>query len=349
MIFAGDIAIPNTNFVLEIPDELKSKDWFVNLEGSLINSEESLQVINQIKVFNRIDSIEKLNRLIHIGACSIANNHIQDCHSVNETILNLDKLGIRYVGGGDSIDEASKALEINEGLGGMTILSFGWDVINCPIANKKRGGVNPYERNHIIKSVRDALRHSDKVICYFHWGYELEAYPLPYDRELAHSLIDMGVHAVIGCHAHRVQQIEVYKGRPIVYGLGNFVFPQGVYWNGRLKFPLFTKTELAFEITEQDEWIAHWFVYDIENNRIFYRGSERISTSESDFEGKAEYVDLDSHSYDVFFKTNRYHKKMLPVYKSNDGEIIYFMKNSFVKSRGKLISLLLKLNLIKSK
>lgn len=349
MIFAGDIAIPNTNFVLEIPDELKSKDWFINLEGSLINSEEFPQAINQIKVFNSVDSIEKLNRFLRIRAFSIANNHIQDCHSINETMRNLDKLGINYVGGGKNIEEASKALEISDRLSALTILSFGWDVINCPVAKKNSGGVNPYERNHVIKSVRDALKHSDKVICYFHWGYELEAYPLPYDRELSHTLIDMGVYAVIGCHAHRVQQIEVYKGRPIVYGLGNFIFPQGKYWNGRLKFPLFTKTEMAFEITEQDEWIAHWFVYDIENCKIYYKTSDRISNSEFDFEGKAEYADLDSHSYDVFFKSNRYHKKMLPVYKSNDGEIIYSIKNKFVKARGKIIALLLKLNLIKSK
>lgn len=50
----------------------------------------------------------------------------------------------------------------------------------------------------------------------------MELYPQPFDRELSKVLIDLGVYAVLGCHAHRVQQIEFYKGRPIVYGLGNF-------------------------------------------------------------------------------------------------------------------------------
>lgn len=46
------------------------------------------------------------------------------------------------------------------------------------------------------------------VICFFHWNYELEKYPQPFDRQLAMDLIDMGVAAVIGCHAHRTQPIE---------------------------------------------------------------------------------------------------------------------------------------------
>lgn len=349
MIFVGDIALPNSNYELDIPNNLRVKNWFVNLEGSLINSEECHTTINQIKVFNNFDSIIKLNHAINIKACSIANNHIEDCQPVHETIQKLDSLGIMHVGAGSNIEEASKVLEISDGTSNMTILSFGWDVINCPIAKKNKSGVNPYKREHIIKSVSNALSRSKILICFFHWGYELEAYPLPYDRKLAHTLIDMGVSAVIGCHAHRTQQIEVYKGRPIVYGLGNFLFQQGQFWDGRLIFPLFTKQELAFEITEHDEWIAHWFDFDIENNKVSYKRSERISPSQSEFEGKAEYAELESHSYDVFFKKSRYHKKMLPVYKSDDGLLVYAVKSSFVKIRGKLIAVLLKLNLIKSK
>ena len=62
-----------------------------------------------------------------------------------------------------------------------------------------------------------------RIIAFMHWNTELELYPQPLDRELSHALIDLGVFAVIGCHAHRVQGYEIYKGHPIVYGLGNFI------------------------------------------------------------------------------------------------------------------------------
>ena len=44
-----------------------------------------------------------------------------------------------------------------------------------------------------------------------------------YEREIAHALIDAGAHAIIGHHAHILRGVEVYRGRPIFHGLGNFV------------------------------------------------------------------------------------------------------------------------------
>ena len=54
------------------------------------------------------------------------------------------------------------------------------------------------------------------------------------DRSLANSLIDLGVDAVICSHTHRVQGAEIYQGKPIIYGLGNWIFPQHKFWNGNL-------------------------------------------------------------------------------------------------------------------
>ena len=43
-------------------------------------------------------------------------------------------------------------------------------------------------------------------------------------KKLARSLIDAGADAVIGGHPHVSQTVDLYKGRPIIYSLGNFVF-----------------------------------------------------------------------------------------------------------------------------
>ena len=62
------------------------------------------------------------------------------------------------------------------------------------------------------------------IIVSFHWGTEKEYYPDSIQKELGHIAIDEGAHLVLGHHPHVLQGIEVYKGRNIVYSLGNFSF-----------------------------------------------------------------------------------------------------------------------------
>ena len=343
MIFCGDIALPDESIKIELPEILKNKKWFVNLEGSLIPSSQVDEMRSQKRVFNNLDALKQLSKTLNIVACSLANNHIEDCGSVDNTERYLEDISLKHVGTGSNLSESEKAIFVADE--DLTVLSFGWDVIKCPSASATKGGVNPYKKEHVIESVKRALLTSNKLVCFFHWGYELEAYPLPYDRELAHSLIDRGVKAVIGCHAHRVQQIEFYKGKPIVYGLGNFLFPHGVYWDGRLKFPDFTKKELAFELTNNGHFISHWFEYDIIENKLNFIYSEEITPEKIDFEGRAEYSELTSKEYDKFFRSNRYHKKLLPVFMSNENNVSYAAKSLFVKYRGCLIDLLVRMNL----
>src|SRR5690606_30903167 len=103
--------------------------------------------------------------------------------------------------------------------------------------------------DHVLDSVERAIRdYPDACILPFmHWSYELEDTPQPFERQLAKKLIDMGVAGVIGCHPHRIGGVEMYKDKPIVYSLGNWMFKQHYYHNGKLKFPDFCNLQLAFE------------------------------------------------------------------------------------------------------
>jgi poly-gamma-glutamate synthesis protein (capsule biosynthesis protein) len=56
-----------------------------------------------------------------------------------------------------------------------------------------------------------------------HWGWE-EDVANPRQRQLARLMIDAGADAVIGGHPHQLQDTDQYKGKPIFYSLGNFVF-----------------------------------------------------------------------------------------------------------------------------
>jgi len=67
----------------------------------------------------------------------------------------------------------------------------------------------------------------DRVVVEFHWGIPYEREPLPEDREKARLAVDCGADVVVGHHPHVIQPMEVYRGRPIFYSVGNFTFGSG--------------------------------------------------------------------------------------------------------------------------
>ncbi|MBI4250123.1 AmmeMemoRadiSam system protein B [Candidatus Uhrbacteria bacterium] len=70
-----------------------------------------------------------------------------------------------------------------------------------------------------------------RVIVFPHWGVEYELKHSQQQEQLARAWIDAGADAVIGAHPHVIQDVGVYKGKPIVYSLGNFIFDQNFSTN----------------------------------------------------------------------------------------------------------------------
>ena len=82
-----------------------------------------------------------------------------------------------------------------------------------------------------------AKANSDFVLFSFHWGPNYQWYPNFKIRRLAWKLIDMGVDLIHGHSSHHVQGIEIYKGKPIFYGMGDFLDDYAVdatFRNGKL-------------------------------------------------------------------------------------------------------------------
>lgn len=77
-----------------------------------------------------------------------------------------------------------------------------------------------------LRSIKDARRSADWVLVSYH-GHESSfdgtEYPADFQIELAHSCIDAGSHAFLGHGPHILRGIEIYKGKPIIYGMGNLV------------------------------------------------------------------------------------------------------------------------------
>ena len=84
---------------------------------------------------------------------------------------------------------------------------------------------NPEHTANFLKTLEKVKKENpDLIIANFHWGVERSLTPEEYQINLAHSAIDNGVDLVLGHHPHVLQGIEKYKGKYIVYSLGNFCF-----------------------------------------------------------------------------------------------------------------------------
>src|SRR5262249_45883678 len=67
----------------------------------------------------------------------------------------------------------------------------------------------------------------DRIVATFHWGVPYVREPSEADRAKARFAIDCGAEIVIGHHPHIIQPLEIYRGRPIFYSIGNFAFGSG--------------------------------------------------------------------------------------------------------------------------
>ncbi len=155
---------------------------------------------------------------------TLANNHFYDFgdEGVRETINACNDLEIDYVGGGHNFNEASQPLykEINS-----EVVA----IINCcenefSIADINHGGSNPLNPIRQYYAIKEAKEKAQYVIVIVHGGHEFFQYPSLRMVETYRFFIDAGADIVVNHHQHCFSGYEIYKGKPIYYGLGNFCF-----------------------------------------------------------------------------------------------------------------------------
>jgi len=163
----------------------------------------------------------------HFDAVGLANNHSGDFgpKAFSQMLGLLKQSGLGYYGGGHNLQEAHTPLVMERH--GIRIAFLGYNEFQPRNfeADHDRAGIAWSEDEQVVRDIAQA-RHvwkADVVIPVMHWGWE-ESVANARQRELARLMIDAGADAVIGGHPHRVQDTEQYKGKPIFYSLGNFVF-----------------------------------------------------------------------------------------------------------------------------
>jgi poly-gamma-glutamate capsule biosynthesis protein CapA/YwtB (metallophosphatase superfamily) len=160
---------------------------------------------------------------------SCATTHIGDGGKAGilQTVANLAKVGIRAFGCGRNL-AAARAPAVFE-IGGTKVAILGYDSISARYygATATTIGSAPLTAASVKADVAAArAAGAQVVIVYPHWGTEYQFGPNAFQKQMGHLMIDAGADIVIGNHGHWVQSVEVYKGKPIWYALGNFTFDQ---------------------------------------------------------------------------------------------------------------------------
>lgn len=193
-------------FLQNVKDIFSADDLTIaNFEGTLTDSDERE---DKTFAFKAPASYASILTSGSVEAVNTANNHSHDYgeQSFNDTLTALDDAGIVHFGYDETAVMDVKGIKV--GLVGIYEL---YDHLEREQQLK----------DNIAKVKADGAQ---LIVVIFHWGNETETVPDSNQTTLGRIAIDEGADLVCGHHPHVLQGIETYKGRNIVYSLGNFCF-----------------------------------------------------------------------------------------------------------------------------
>lgn len=265
IIVAGDFAprarlakqIEERKFAEVFPDDvrevIKSADFsFVNFESPVV--EDGYQPIPKCGPNLRCTS-EAAEAVRYAGftGVTMANNHILDYgpEGLRKSIECCKCQGLDVVGVGDNLSEAEKILYLEKEGKKLAI-------INCcehefSIASDTTAGANPLNPIRQYYAIQEAKKQADYVLVIVHGGHEHFQLPSPRMQETYRFFVDAGADAVVNHHQHCYSGYEVYNGKPIFYGLGNFCFDaskmRNSIWNeGYMVMLSFDKKAITYQM-----------------------------------------------------------------------------------------------------
>ncbi len=220
---------------------LAGADWCIlNLETSLSTLQES-PFAGRKEYIHQGDVRLTPETLIRHGVTlvSLANNHAMDYGpaGLDQSIEALDHAGLPWIGAGRSLAAAARPYASELGVGDRVlriVIAAGFQRRSAYekeysyYATETSSGVNGWSADSAsaqIREIREREPHA-LLVAYPHWG---DTYKWKTDRqtEIGHALVDAGADLVLGHGAHVMQEIERYRDRWIIYGLGNFMFLSG--------------------------------------------------------------------------------------------------------------------------
>ncbi len=188
------------------------------------------------KTFTFRSKPENVNLLHEMGVdiVSLANNHAYDHGeaALLDTLDILSNAGVKYVGAGRNLEEASQAtyFEVN-GVKIAILAATQIERLDTPDtkgATESSAGVlrcfTENELNHFLEVVTQTKDTCDVLVVYIHWGTEntdVLDWAQPYQADL---ITKAGADIIVGAHPHCLQGLDSVNGVPVIYSLGNYWF-----------------------------------------------------------------------------------------------------------------------------
>jgi poly-gamma-glutamate synthesis protein (capsule biosynthesis protein) len=169
-----------------------------------------------------------------IDCCALANNHVLDWGQagLEDTLHTLQRAGIRAVGAGRDLASAAAPALLPTKAGGVRVHAFGTRSSGIPdawAAQAGRAGINllpdlsAETLERVAARIKAERRAGEIVVASIHWGGNW-GYAVPAaHRAFARGLVERGVDVVHGHSSHHPLGIEIHRGRPILYGCGDFI------------------------------------------------------------------------------------------------------------------------------
>lgn len=244
LVFSGDIYL--SNYVLGAYDQAGGvsgildgnfRDMIAGADAFVANeefpfSERGTQAPDKQFTFRLPTS--RLHIMNEIGAdvVTLANNHTLDFgrEALSDTLTNLDSIGIRHVGAGENLAQASEPVYLD--IKGKKVAVLGATRV-MPVGSWAAGAnssglFSAYDSEAVAKKIREVRPNCDYLILMIHWGIERNTSPEGYQVSDGRKYIDAGADMVVGAHPHVLQGMEFYKGKPVLYSLGNFIFGSSI-------------------------------------------------------------------------------------------------------------------------
>ncbi len=211
---------------------LRGADWRIcNLE--CVISDRGTPWSEYPKAFHFRSSAKNIAVLeaANINAVSLANNHVLDYgyEALSEMLEILDRAGVVHSGAGLNYAQASRvATSVVRGRK-LGLLAFtdnepDWEATpNRPGIFYVPTNLGDWRTTNLLESVRESSSVVDLLIVSAHWGSNWGYDPPKEHISFAHALIEAGADIVFGHSSHVFRGVEFYKGRPILYGAGNFI------------------------------------------------------------------------------------------------------------------------------
>ena len=232
LLFGGDVVLTNSYSdkvgrdhqwsFSQLPEMREADISMVNLEAPFTQQNQILPG-KKLSFKAPIENVQVLQNG-GIDIVNLANNHAMDYQGagLSDTLTTLNKAGIQSVGAGTDIKNARRPIVME--VKGQKVAYLGYYDADLHAATASRPGTNPRHNDRVAADIKALRSQVDWIVVNYHWGEELAKYPGDWQIDLARFTVDQGADLVVGHHPHVLQGAEVYKGRPIVYSLGNFIF-----------------------------------------------------------------------------------------------------------------------------